>query len=105
MKVTILACCQVCEKQFVFECPPGSQPLPEQSRDLVEFADGQTLVRHKYVRSFAINNHGHFEHNKTDHAMIMCESCDAQYWANFNDAVKKLESFWHGPLVDAEFKS
>ena len=101
MKISILAKCQLCEKQFIFDGEAGNQALQMSSRTGEKFPVGKDLVRHKYVESIAVPEE-YVEIVITDTAVCMCRECDAKYWENFRQAVAKLESFWHGPLVDAE---
>ena len=102
MKISIIAKCQLCDKQFIFEGEAGNQALPISNRTAEKFPVGKDLVRHKYVESLAISRNEFVETVITDTAVCVCRECDAKYWENFREAVAKLESFWHGPLADDE---
>jgi hypothetical protein len=95
MKVTILAGCEICLKQFVFECEPATQPLPVLSKRFVEFPEGHDLVRHHYIKSFKVTQFGSIDFKSVPEPVTMCRVCDAKYWENFEKAVAQLEAFWH----------
>jgi hypothetical protein len=98
MKISILAKCQLCEKQFIFDGVAGNQALPESNFNGEKFPVGKDLVRHKYVESIEVNGRDFVDTVSTVWAVCMCRECDSRYWENFRKAVAQLESFWHGPL-------
>jgi hypothetical protein len=94
MKITILANCSRCGEQFIIPGKAGESALPSSNRHSVLFEPGDKLVRHYYVNSFEIDRNGFFGGIKSE-IVSFCKACDTEYWKNFNNAVKVLESFWH----------
>ena len=97
MGISILAECHRCERQFIIKVKAGDQVLPLSSKDKVHFKDDNELRRLQYVRSMTIGEYDHLV-MVTGETVVFCKKCDQEYWHNFGDAVKVLESFWHEPI-------
>jgi hypothetical protein len=102
MKITILANCSRCGEQFIFPAQTGDAVLVKKNYDKIAFLlerknsepIHRKLVRHPYVKSISVRDNNYVEETRTD-TLVMCEKCDSEYWQNFGEAVKVLESFWH----------
>lgn len=97
MKVTILANCSRCGEQFILPGETGKSVLPVNGYPSVIFKPDDKLVRHKYVSGLEIDKFGRIDTTESE-VVSFCQACDAEYWKNFDDAVKVLEAFWHDPL-------
>ena len=95
MNVTILAKCERCQKQFVFDCGSHQVPIPASQKRFEPFTDNQKLRRKPYVTTIVIDREYGRVETKHGEIVTFCQECDRQYWENFADAVEKLESFWH----------
>jgi hypothetical protein len=97
MKILILAKCSRCGEQFIIPAKAGDSVLQSSNRESVIFGTGDKLVRHYYINGLEIDRNGFFKGTKTE-ILSLCKPCDTEYWKNFNEAVKVLESFWHEPI-------
>lgn len=102
MNVTIIAKCERCQEQFVFQCGSGQNPISSSNKDQVEFINGKKLIRKRYVTSMEVQqSYGQIQ-TINGEMITFCAECDRQYWENFNSAVQQLESFWKEDPVKSE---
>ena len=94
MKVSIIAKCDRCQKQFVIESKAGDPVLPLLSKDKVHFKPEDKLKRLSYVKSIEVGEYDNVN-TVSSGTSVFCEECDREYWRNFDDAVKVLEGCWH----------
>ena len=94
MNVTILAKCDRCRKQFVFDSPSDKASIPSSSRLYYEFKDNQKLMRKSYAETIRIEKEYGRPEFVEGEPVTFCKECDAEYWMNFHKAGDLLESYW-----------
>lgn len=99
MEVEIIANCKKCNQRFLIKKKASLSFASAYNSEYaaIEFDDKKgPLTYHKYLKK--LDRDSFYVSTRYSKQTALCKSCDADYWENFDRAVKTLESFWHEPL-------